>query len=114
MPGASGGKTLMPCEVPAGDDLMKREFVSWIAGWLVGCWCVEMQIPRLAALARDDRGSHPERSAQRGVEGSALRRFVAGAVNSLENRPTSPRSNQLTRAAPPRLSFATERAPRAA
>jgi archaeosine synthase beta-subunit len=43
----------------------------------------EVQIPRLAALARDDGGSsrakretlqtcHPERSAQRGVEGSAL------------------------------------------
>jgi protein ImuB len=32
----------------------------------------EVQIPRLAPLARDDTARHPERSAQRGVEGSAL------------------------------------------
>ena len=31
----------------------------------------EVQVPRLAALARDDTPGHPERSAQRGVEGSA-------------------------------------------
>jgi len=32
----------------------------------------EVQIPRLASLARDVEVCHPERSAQRGVEGSAL------------------------------------------
>ena len=38
----------------------------------IACDVCGVQIPRLAALAQDDRESHPERSAQREVEGSAL------------------------------------------
>ncbi len=47
-----------------------------------------VQIPRLAALARDDReDSHPERSAQRGVEGSALAThpFMQGFLTNILN-----------------------------
>ena len=40
----------------------------------------DVQIPRLASLARDDNARHPERSAQRGVEGSALDASPATAL----------------------------------
>jgi hypothetical protein len=38
----------------------------------IECEVCGVQIPRLASLARDDGARHPERSAQRAVEGSAL------------------------------------------
>jgi threonine/homoserine/homoserine lactone efflux protein len=48
----------------------------------------EVQIPRLAALARDDERGHPERSAQRGVEGSARtdsHPFMQGFLTNILN-----------------------------
>jgi threonine/homoserine/homoserine lactone efflux protein len=47
----------------------------------------EVQIPRLAPLARDDGAGHPERSAQRGVEGTALTEhpFVQGFLTNILN-----------------------------
>ena len=46
-----------------------------------------VQIPRLATLARDDTARHPERSAQRGAEGSALAThpFMQGFLTNILN-----------------------------
>jgi threonine/homoserine/homoserine lactone efflux protein len=73
--------------------LVGAAYLVWIGVQSIrGSWsgAAELQIPRLASLARDDReGCHPERSAQPAVEGSAvpsarspfLQGFLTNALN---------------------------------